>query len=381
MAATQDKTSVVKRLVFGAVLAVLSAGLHAQRPSAQPLKYLFRGVSFYVNDSNVRLREGPGTNTRVLGLLDAGTVVIPIAASNESGEKISGYPLETWYKCLLEKDRNKSGWIFGEYVSCRLSRGASDLWAVQFTARHGPRIEMDVVWAFVNGEYQNEYTLKELASRDEVLPILRGGTGSAERIGGMRVSCSGERRIVGELTEGELPGVEDPREGFFQFDAPAALVGNSVAMIGGREIETISDMSTFTAFHDHVLDEFERQTGKRPAFRDIEREADSMEKFTLTDGQGASSDFYYCTFRGSFAGIWVAFDCFFIRHPDGSLIRTNIYHSAISSHIAGIVEASNLPVSLIRMEREDNTWEGGYYDLYITNGYVVFSLGEEMGWG
>ena len=88
----------------------------------------------YVNSGGLRLRDFPSvTDGRILATLNQG-VRLKVSAATEWKDNIGGgkYP---WYRVSTRDGSDRTGWVYGEYVSFQPNYSL-DFWHVQRVSRH-----------------------------------------------------------------------------------------------------------------------------------------------------------------------------------------------------------------------------------------------------
>jgi hypothetical protein len=382
------------------LLSAAAAGLHAQ-PTAYP--YLIKGVDFHVTADGVRMREQPNTTSRIMQSLRRETGIIPLQVSDHS-EVIGGEEAFFWYRCALQADRGIVGWIYGRYIGCRLE--THDDWlAASFLGDRrslGPEIAVPPAekgadlrkeawlvfyYSFLDGVF-TKGTAGTLSRHVHVgdqfaVHAAEGPAGTeAARVTVTDVSLDEPEHARTELTRGGIPQ-----------NTWLAMVGGNIAVSTERRFRGSDGMAgdLLDAMHQYACGELAAAVGAPVDFHDVEVATEDSSTFPVLDnGEALSSDVSYYRFLGSLRNWWLRYTCFVIRHPDGTVVRSNIDFAlwdendrsdeAMSANNAMVswtsdsaTEFGALPTSIINLEQE--RWKGWKWYAALTNGYVVFTLG------
>ena len=87
----------------------------------------------YINNDYLRVRSGPGTNSEILGYLNAGDCVT-VTGVSDGKEVVSGFE-NYWYEITASDDI--SGWVFGEYLVIPTGKIAPEFEGLQWHQFYG----------------------------------------------------------------------------------------------------------------------------------------------------------------------------------------------------------------------------------------------------
>ena len=392
----------VKRFL---VIAFAFVAVSAHAATTIQLPYLIKGVHFAVNSSRVRMRQQPGVTAAILGVLDAGTEVIPFEVSSRQ-EALTGGAAYPWYRCLLAGDMKTAGWIYGQYLSCTLDTAEETLhvhylgmmrhYAAESTSRNADSSERADLWlqfyySFRGGRFSPAIQADELAT--------------VEAAGDYRVRA-GDQEIARIAISGTYPATFPEARGtlvhggFGSMPYIKCVLGKDIQMGSRSQFQSWWDDSRTAAYKQArgiAEKEFRRLTGATmpPPGDQDSSELQAREDFEASDfmdnGTASSSHVFYYKFSGVFRGQGLRYTCFLVYHPDRSMTLTMTdytewestnFHDEIAARRVGIrgdlVAASTdhlpgFPTSFFNVtwaEKDGNAW-----GLAVTNGYVVYVLG------
>ncbi len=365
------------------------------------LPYLIRGVTFYINNDRVRCREQPGLQGRILGVLDKGTVVIPIEVSDHTETIGETHP---WYRCVVEPDRKTSGWVFGQYVSARLELKEDRVSLLTFRGRGGPTLvtregspvsydlALQFTCSFVNGELirLTGGQLREAIPADARYRVL--DPAGAQELATISITHMADATLpwagAAILSKAKAP---QGLEGWIERDA---ALSRDIVLASGRyfpEVTRQADSSQAQPLQRYICSEFQACAGSLPRFDQIRVDVFQMSECPVLDnGRPAPSTCYYCHFLGMYRSWSLLVECFLVKHPDGSMVRSNLivdaeekdYRTTESVFHPGLpwpystdwgMDLKDFPTTLIVVD--EAMYEGTMDSLYVTNGYIVFGLG------
>ncbi len=353
-------------------ISTILTSLIGQTGSQTALPYLIKGVSFYINDDRVRYRDQPGLDGRILGVLGKQTEVVPIQVSDTKDDIDGNYP---WYQCVIEPDRKATGWVFGKYISARLQLKDKVVSILRFRGRNQPEgdflglkdeqaearydLGLQFLYSFVDGKLtrQNGEALRSALPANLRYSVL--APDGQRELAKISISAMGSGMYppAGAML---LSGAQAP-QGFEDWIYQQASLSKSIIL------------------------------GNSQNYYDLPAQLATWAFQVLDNGNQSRSNFYYCHFVGMYRGWSLVLECFVVKLPNGSLVRTNLSKFAekvdyttrdsrmgygalpLSDYIQSGIDFKDFPTTLVVLD--ENVYEGSRSDLYVTNGYIVYCLG------
>jgi hypothetical protein len=369
-------------LVLLAILAVTTPA-DALDPSLTPFT---KAVSFYVNSDQVNLRRGPGIQFPVVTLLSQGTVVVPIQASDRE-DNPEGYEAFIWYKCALGNNQTTTGWIWGKYLSCKV-QSSSAFWTLRAEQSGYDTTILFPLYGFANGGLSIKPPARTIVPVSTSFPVVVQSDAPSKTIGaviltprfddGPIIDLKADAAIVESLKSVQYLVASDGRLIVGPFAHEPTACGDLPPELSNMQHQYVCS----------TLSEYERT---QIAFSTLRVDYQHSCHLSVTaKGSPLRLDVFSYHLIAVSSKSTIDLACCLVRHPDGTVVRTNVHLSiepgdwaqdeASQYYGHGEVVFDNaadfpdLPISMLSLRLSG--FEGYHDHLYVTNGYVFFDLGE-----